>query len=94
METDEDNLLQALDDIIVDDENSSTNENSQGRGPDTSQPRRSGRVIRPTWKVIESKLEPPVVHIESAPPRRVVLLAREQFHAERNSFGLARTYKV
>ena len=58
-------------------------------------PRRSGRVIRPTWKVIESRLEPPTVHVETppAPDRRVVLLVREKFHGARNEFGLSRTYK-
>lgn len=36
------------------------------------------------------------MHIEPPPQateRRVVLLVREHFHAERNSFGLSRTYK-
>ena len=58
-------------------------------------PRRSGRVIRPTWKVIESRLEPPTVHVETppSPARRVVLLVRESFRGIRNVFGLSRTYK-
>jgi len=57
--------------------------------------RRSGRVTRPTWKVVESRVEPPSVHIETppAPDRRVTLLVRESFHGTRNAFGLSRTYK-
>ena len=58
-------------------------------------PRRSGRVIRPTWKVVQARLEPPTVHVETPPlpQRRVFLLVRESYHATRNSFGLSRTYK-
>ena len=58
-------------------------------------PRRSGHVIRPTWKVIESRPEPPTVHVETppAPDRHVVLLVRERFHGARNAFGLSQTYK-
>jgi len=96
----ENQLLQALDSLILDnDANTGAGESSQTEDPPTSEPsglpRRSGRIIRPTWKVIESRLEPPTVHVETPPAlgRRVVLLVRESFHGLRNSFGLARTYK-
>jgi hypothetical protein len=58
-------------------------------------PRRSGRVTRPTWKVVESQLEPPTVHIDPPPPpkRHIMLLVRELFSRVRNVFGLSRTYK-
>ena len=58
-------------------------------------PRRSGRIIRPTWKVIQSTLEPPTVRVETppVPERRVTLLVRESFHSMEDSFGLVRTYK-
>jgi hypothetical protein len=71
-----------------------TAEGTTSQGPDTL-PRRSGRVIRPTRKVIESAPEPPTIQIEepSAPERRVVLLVRETFQGTQNSFGLSRIYK-
>ena len=52
-------------------------------------------MVRPTWKVIESQLEPPTVRIEPphTPLRRVTLLVRETFSQVRNAFGLSRTYK-
>lgn len=64
-------------------------------GESSDLPRRSGRVIRPTWKVVESRLEPPTVHIVTppAPDCHVTLLVRESFHGARNTFGLSRTYK-
>lgn len=85
-----------LDTIISD--NDGTGENDQPNvsppGEHVNLPRRSGRVIHPTWKVIESRLEPPTVHVEApTPTRRVTLLVRESFHGARNSFGLSRTYK-
>ena len=56
-------------------------------------PRRSGRIIHPTWKVVQSRLEPPVVHIQTLPnpERRVTRPVRQSFHGTRNSFGLSRT---
>ena len=83
----------------MDDANTRASEASSSEGPSVHRssdlPRRSGRVIRPTWKVIESRLEPPTVHIEPPQPsqRRVFLLVRETFQGGRNSFGLSRTYK-
>ena len=87
----ENNLLQALNTIISDETDTTAGETGE---PD-SFPRRSGRIIRPTWKVIDSRPEPPTVCIEppSAPERWVVLLVRETFHGAQNSFGLSRIYK-
>ena len=64
-------------------------------GTPSDPPRRSGRAIHPTWKVIESRPEPPAVYIEPPPPPipRVTLLVREIFRGVRNAFGLSRTYK-
>lgn len=90
--------MQALDAIILDDTNTgagtSQTENSPMGEPDDP-PRRSGRIIRPTWKVVQSRLEPPTAHVETqpAPERRVFLLVRETFRGARNLFGLSRTYK-
>ena len=76
-----------------------TEEIGQTEDPPTGEPsnlpRRSGRIIRPTWKVIDSRPEPPAIHVETPPMlgRRVVLLAREIFCGARNTFGLSRTYK-
>ena len=94
-------FLQVLDSLISDDsaEAGTGGESNQNEDPPTDTPcgllRPSGRTIRPTWKVIESRLEPPTVHIETSPNpnRRVVLLVRESFHGTQNAFGLARTYK-
>ena len=91
----ESEFLQALDAIISnDDTNDAAGESSQAEPPSQG-PRRSGRVTRPTQKVIESQLEPPTVHVEESPAtsRRVVLLVRETFHDAQNAFGLSRTYK-
>ena len=94
----ENQLLHALDAIILDDTNAEAG-TSTTEGPPADEPgdlpRRSGRVIRPTWKVVQSRLEPPTVHVEVPPTleRRVILLVRESFHRVRNSFGLSRTYK-
>jgi hypothetical protein len=86
-------LLQALDAIILDETDTAGGVTGQ-TGPETL-PRRSGRIICPSWKVIESRPEPPTIRIEPppAPERRVVLLVREHFDGMQNSFGLSRTYK-
>jgi len=86
-----------LDSLILDDdtETGAGASNQAEPSPVSDLPRRSGRVIRPTWKVVESRPEPPTVHIETlpAPNRRVTLLVRERFDGVRNAFGLSRTYK-
>lgn len=92
-------FLQALDSFISnDDTETGTGENSQIEGSPVGGPSglpwRSGRTIHPTWKVIESRLEPPTMHLEAPPtPDRRVVLIRETFHGARNVFGLARVYK-
>lgn len=85
----ENQFLQALDALILDDTNTETGESGQTEVPTAGLgdlPRRSGRVIRPTWKVVESRPEPPTTHIEAPPTlaRRVVLLAPFVVH-ETNS---------
>ena len=92
----ENQFLRALDSLILDDVDTAVDETSQAEGtPAGNLPRRSRRTIRPTWKVTESRPEPPTIHIETpaAPDRRVVLLVREAFHGTQNAFGLSRTYK-
>lgn len=94
----EDQLFQALDAIILDDTDTGAGTSQVEEAPAgelENAPRCSGRIIRPTWKVIQSRLEPPTVRVETPPipERRVTLLVRESFHGARNSFGLSRTYK-
>lgn len=95
----EDQLLQALDTIISEDSNAEAgSDQTEGTSTDRQDnlPRRSGRIIRPTWKVIQLRPEPPTAHVEPIHPtaeRRVTLLVQESFHGARNSFGLSRTYK-
>ena len=91
----ESEFLQAPDPIISnDDTNDGAGESCQAEPPFKS-PRRSGRVTRPTQKVIESQLEPPTVHVEESPAtsRCEVPPVRESFHDAQNAFGLSRTYK-
>ena len=75
-------FLQALDDLNLDDANAGMGETTQTDPFPNNLPWRSGRIIRPTWKVIESRPEPPTVHVETPPVlnRRVSLLVRETFH--------------
>ena len=96
----ENQFLQALDSLIVDNSTDiRTAESSQTEPPPTGEssdlPWHSGHVIRPTWKVVKSRLEPPTIHIVTppAPDRHVTLLVRESFHGARNTFGLLHTYK-
>ena len=61
--------------------------------------RRSERVRRPTWKVIEAQPEPIPVCLEFPEPQaprptpRVQLLVRPIYSQPRDSFGLSRSYK-
>ena len=83
-----------MDGLISDDADTGAGEAIQSEDPNNL-PRRSGRIIRPTWKVTQSMPEPPTVRAKTppAPGRRVFLLVRETFHGIRNAFGLSRTYK-
>lgn len=95
-----DNFIQALDDLTTGDTTTGDGQSSNTgqdipSGGSTDLPRRSGRVTRPTWKVIKSQLEPLTMHIDPppSPERRVMLLVRQRFSRVRNTFGLSRTYK-
>jgi hypothetical protein len=61
--------------------------------------RRSERVRRPTWKVIQANLDAVPVHVDlpepptPLPTPRVRLLLRPSYTQQRNTFGLSRSYK-
>lgn len=69
-------MLQVLDAIISDETDTTTGATNQAGSELGMVPQCSGHIICPTWKVIESMLEPPAVHIEPppAPECHVVLL--------------------
>ena len=71
------------------------------RGPESADDslRRSERVRRPTWKVVQAQLEALPVHLEFPEPEaprpipRVQLLVRPTYSHNRDAFGLSRSYK-
>lgn len=85
--------LEELDEHHVD----STEDVAPGENPDGL--RRSDRVRRPTWKVVQANLDPIPVHVDIPEPEtprptpHVHLFVRPSYTQERNTFGLSRSYK-
>ena len=94
---DEADLLRALEEL--EDQHADPTAGGVGSSENPDGLRRSERIRRPTWKVMQANLDAVPVHVDipepptPQPTPRVHLLVRPSYTQRRNAFGLSRSYK-